>query len=90
LINDLAPEHLRGRYNSVHSLVWGVSGALGPALAGLLLGGGLVALWVGIVVGGCLVASALALRLRAHLTPALDGRPAASLPDSQADDGSVR
>ncbi len=30
LINDLAPEHLRGRYNSVQSLVWGVSGVLGP------------------------------------------------------------
>ncbi len=41
LVNDLAPDHLRGRYNAVQSLVWGVSGALGPAFAGLLLGAGL-------------------------------------------------
>ena len=74
LINDLAPDHLRGRYNSIQGLVWGVSGALGPALAGILLGAGLVALWVGIVVGGCLVAGVLAIQLRGHLTPALDGR----------------
>ncbi len=90
LINDLAPDHLRGRYNSVQSLVWGVSGALGPALAGLLLGAGLVALWVGVVVGGCLVAGVLALRLRAHLTPALDGRVAAPAADPQAGDGTLR
>ena len=74
LINDLAPEHLRGRYNSVLSLVWGVSNALGPALAGVMLGAGLMGGWVAVVVGGCLVAGLLALRLRHHLTPALDGR----------------
>ena len=74
LINDLAPDHLRGRYNSIQGLVWGVSGALGPALAGVLLGAELVVLWVGIVVGGCLVAGLLAVRLRSHLTAALDGR----------------
>ncbi len=76
LVNDLAPDHLRGRYNSVQSLVWGVSGALGPAVAGLLLGADLVALWVSLVVGGCLVAGVLALRLRSSLTPELDGRAA--------------
>ena len=74
LINDLAPDHLRGRYNSVQGLVWGISGALGPALAGLLLGADLVALWIGVVVAGCVVAGVLAVQLRGHLTPALDGR----------------
>jgi hypothetical protein len=73
LVNDLAPDRLRGRYNSMQSLVWGVSGALGPALTGLLLGAGLVAGWVVLVVGGCLVAAWLSLRLRSHLTPTLDG-----------------
>ncbi len=76
LVNDLAPEHLRGRYNSVQGLVWGVSGSLGPALAGVLLGAGHTGLWVGIVVSGCLVALVLALRLHAQLTPRLDGRVA--------------
>ena len=74
IVNDLAPEHLRGRYNSVQSLVWGISGALGPGLAGLLLGAGLVAVWIPLVVIGCLGAGLLALGLRSHLTPALDGR----------------
>jgi len=74
LVNDLAPDHLRGRYNAVQSLVWGISGALGPALAGLLLGAGLVGVWAGVIVAGCLLASGLALRMRRGLTPALDGR----------------
>lgn len=74
LINDLAPEHLRGRYNSVQQMVWGVSGSLGPALAAALLGARLVGWWVAIVVSGCLIASVMSLRLRRHLTEALDGR----------------
>lgn len=76
LVNDLAPDHLRGRYNSMQSLVWGVSGALGPAVTGLLLGGGHVGAWVTVVVGGSLVAALLAARLRRHLSPELDGRVA--------------
>lgn len=75
LVNDLAPDHLRGRYNSVQSVVWSVANALGPALAGLLLGAHLVGAWVAVVVGGSLVAALLALSLRRHLTPELDGRP---------------
>lgn len=77
LVNDLAPGHLRGRYNAVQSVTWGVSGALGPAIAGIMLGAGLVAAWIALVVGGLVVAGILALRLRRTLTPALDGR----LPD---------
>ena len=76
LINDLAPENLRGRYNAVQSIVWGVSGALGAAVAGVMLGAGLTTAWFVLVVSGCLVAAVLALRLRGHLTPALDGRVA--------------
>lgn len=81
LVNDLAPEHLRGRYNSVQGLVWGVSGATGPALAGLMLGMGLETAWIGVVTLGCVIAGYLALRLRHRLTPALDGRVPAVSPD---------
>lgn len=77
LVNDLAPAHLRGRYNAVQSVTWGVSGALGPAIAGVMLGAGLEAAWIALVVGGLVVAGVLAVRLRRTLTPALDGR----LPD---------
>jgi MFS family permease len=74
LVNDLAPDHLRGRYNSVQGLVWGVAGSLGPAVTGILLGGGHIAWWVLLVTGGCLAAGVMSVRLGRHLTPALDGR----------------
>ncbi len=74
LVNDLAPEHLRGRYNAAQSMSWGIAGAAGPAMAGLLLGAGLLGPWVVIVVGGCLISSLVILGLRRRLTPAQDGR----------------
>ncbi|MHB8795230.1 MAG: MFS transporter [Candidatus Nanopelagicales bacterium] len=74
LLNDLAPDHLRGRYNSVQSLVWGVSGSIGPAVSGLLLGSGHVGIWLATILGGCALAGVMAVRLRHRLTPALDGR----------------
>jgi MFS family permease len=83
LVNDLAPDHLRGRYNSVQGLVWGVAGALGPAITGVLLGAGHIVIWVVVVTGGCAVAGIMALRLRGHLTPALDGRVPASIGDGR-------
>ncbi|MFI5845305.1 MFS transporter [Catenuloplanes sp. NPDC051500] len=72
--NALAPDALRGRYNAVMSINWGISGILGPVTAGPLIGAGGGALWVGLTVGGCLVASLIALSLRGLLTPAEDGR----------------
>lgn len=74
LVNDLAPEHLRGRYNAAQSMSWGVAGTAGPAMAGLLLGAGLLGPWVILVVGGCFASSLMILGLRRHLTPAQDGR----------------
>ncbi len=74
IVNDLAPEHLRGRYNAVSSLSWNVAGTLGPAMTGLLLGFGMAGLWIGIVVGGCLLAGIGGLGLRGMLTERQDGR----------------
>jgi MFS family permease len=73
LLNDLAPEHLRGRYNAFQSVLWGVSGALGPLLTGAILSTGKGALWTMTLALGCLVAALIALRLRHHLTPGQDG-----------------
>lgn len=78
LVNELAPEHLRGRYNAAFGLTWGLSGAVAPLVAGLFLGSHLADLWpyavgVGAVVGGVLV-----YRLRSGLTPAEDGRTVAT------------
>lgn len=74
LVNDFAAPHLRGRYNAVGGLVWSVSGAIGPALAGAMLGAGLGVLWALVVAGGALVAGLVLLSLRTLLTPAEDGR----------------
>jgi len=35
LVNEIAPEHLRGRYNAAAGLAWGVSGTLAPAITAL-------------------------------------------------------
>ena len=74
LVNDFAAPHLRGRYNAVGGLVWSVAGAIGPALAGAMLGAGLGVLWALVVAGGALVAGLVLLSLRTLLTPAEDGR----------------
>ena len=74
LVNDFAAPHLRGRYKAVGGLVWSVAGAIGPALAGAMLGAGLGVLWALVVAGGALVAGLVLLSLRTLLTPAEDGR----------------
>jgi MFS family permease len=73
IVNDLATEELRGRYNALQSMTWTVAMIIGPALAGLLIGNGLVHVWVGCTVGGTAVAALLFARLGRHLTAAQDG-----------------
>ncbi|MEV6342937.1 MFS transporter [Actinoplanes sp. NPDC051851] len=73
LTNALATDELRGRYNAVNSINFGISGIIGPISAGPLIGAGHGTLWIGLLLTGCLVASLLALSLRRLLTPAQDG-----------------
>jgi MFS family permease len=84
LVNDLAPAHLRGRYNAVYSLTWNSSMILGPLLAGTLLGAGLAPLYVATLVGLCAAAALLAIRLERHLTPAENGQVPTSSPEPVA------
>jgi MFS family permease len=79
IVNDLAAEELRGRYNALQGMTWTVAMIIGPALAGLLIGNGLAHVWVACTVGGTALAGVLLLRLRRHLTPAQDGLPAPEL-----------
>lgn len=58
LVNDLAPDHLRGRYNAVYSLSWQVGPIIGPALAGFMLSRGLGrAHFAGLALACCLAAA---------------------------------
>jgi MFS family permease len=78
ITNALATDELRGRYNAMGSMIWGVSGIVGPIAAGPLIGGGRAAWWAVLVICGSLVASLLALGLYRRLTPAQDGRQPAT------------
>ncbi|MEV4658920.1 MFS transporter [Micromonospora sp. NPDC049301] len=74
LTNALATDELRGRYNAMSSMIFGISGVIGPVTAGPLMAAADGRVWVATVVGGCLVASLVALSLRRLLTPGQDGR----------------
>ena len=68
IANQLAPDHLRGRYNSATSNAWQIGMIMGPACAGAFLGAGLWALWmIFLVLGlGFVVFAALRLKLPAR------------------------
>jgi MFS family permease len=62
LVAEIAPGHLRGRYFAVHSLSWGLAGAVGPAAGGFLLAAAPFALWP-IAAAVCAVAALGSLAL---------------------------
>jgi MFS family permease len=69
LANELSPEHIRGRTNALTSLQWGVSGVLGPAISGPMLGAGLESAWIFTMLIGALLPLPLFLRLRKMALP---------------------
>jgi MFS family permease len=70
LVADIGPPHLRGRYFAVHSLSWGLAGAVGPAIAGFILGAAPFALWP-LAAAVCAVAAVGALALERYIPPGL-------------------
>jgi MFS family permease len=83
LVNDLAREDVRGRYNALQGMTWTVGSIAGPAIAGMLIGHGLPYVWAGLVIGGTGLAAVLFLGLRRHLSDAQDGLTAtAEVPTS--------
>ena len=55
LMQELTPEHIRGRASALMSLQWGISGIAGPAIAGLMIGANLEQLWVVTMALGVLI-----------------------------------
>ena len=84
LVNEIAPAHLRGRYNAVSALTWQLSSVIGPVVAGLLLGAGWSAAFIGALTGTLALVAVLALRLERHLSRAQNGQPAAPGPVEEA------
>ncbi len=65
LVNDLAPDALRGRYNGAHALAYTTGFLAGPAVAGLALAAGGGAILLAALAGACVVAALAALALGA-------------------------
>jgi len=74
LVNDLAPDHLRGRYNALSSGAFQLAAVIAPPAAGFLIGHALGDVYIGLLVVGCLVCGFLAIvRLEPQLDPSVNG-----------------
>jgi len=73
ICNDLAPDHLRGRYNAINSGAFQAGTIAGPAVAGVLLQHHLEGLYIGLLVGACAAIAGLALALERRITPTVNG-----------------
>jgi len=72
LPNDLAPEHLRARYNALSSTVWAAGTIVGPPIAGILLASAFPLSWVILVVVGSMLAGFIGFNLRRVLPAGVD------------------
>ncbi len=69
IVNDLAPDELRGRYNALYSTSWSVGHIIGPAIAGAAIGAELGNYFFGGLIVACLAAAYFAVSLEKHLPP---------------------
>jgi MFS family permease len=72
VVNQLAPEHLRGRYNAAATNAWQISLIAGPTFAGTLLGFNAHWYWLAGLIAGLLVISIAASRLKLPDRPAVN------------------
>ncbi|HET8960748.1 MFS transporter [Nocardioides sp.] len=73
ITNDMAPDHLRGRYNAVSSGAFQAGTILGPVVAGVLLNHGWSSAFVVMLVVGCAAMATLALVVERLISPAVNG-----------------
>jgi len=74
IVNDLAPDHLRGRYNALTSGCFQGASILGPIVAGFMIGHGLHLEYLLVLVAGCgLVAWVSVARLEGQLSDRANG-----------------
>ena len=73
MVNDLAPDPLRGRYNAVMSIAWQSASVVGPAVAGILIGHGWNAFYIAMLVAGCVLVAWLALVAERRLPARVNG-----------------
>jgi MFS family permease len=73
LVNDLAPDHLRGRYNALSSGAFSLAAIIGPVTAGWLIGHSLGPAYIGLLVLGCAAVVLVAADLERRLPPGVNG-----------------
>jgi MFS family permease len=73
IVNDLASDRLRGRYNAAGALSWQTARIIGATTAGQLLGLGLGGPLLAAFIGFCGLGALLALRLERALPPQANG-----------------
>jgi MFS family permease len=73
LVNALATDRLRGRYNALSGVMFSVCFVLAPAVSGVLIGNGLGRWWLAGLVAMGVVAALVSARLRTALTDEQDG-----------------
>ena len=73
LVNDLATDRLRGRYNALQGATFSIAFVVSPAISAGLIGIGLGRTWLLSIVVGCVLGALVAVQLRRRLTPAQDG-----------------
>src|SRR4051812_39392630 len=86
LVNDLAPDHLRGRYNALSSGSFQLAAVIAPPISGILIGHALGDAYIGLLIAGCLVCSLVAI---AWLEPRLDPGVNGVREDETAADGEI-
>jgi MFS family permease len=85
IVNDLAPEHLRGRYNGLTAGCFQGASILGPIVAGFMIGHGLHLEYLLVLVAGCgLVAWLAAARLEGQLDDRANGLLGSTARDGDA------
>jgi MFS family permease len=78
LVNDLAPDHLRGRYNALSAGAFSLAAIVAPAIAGWLIGHALGAAYIAMLVVGCAAVIWVSLRLESQLPAEVNGVPVTS------------
>ncbi len=74
IVNDLAPDHLRGRYNALSAGSFQLASVLGPVVAGFMIDRGAHLEFLALLIAGCAVVAWLSVfRLEAQLDDVANG-----------------
>lgn len=73
IVNEIAPEHLRGRYNAASGAVWSMTSAVAPLITAVIVTSSIARLWPVLVAGGALLGGFYATTLRHSLSAREDG-----------------